>query len=220
MLTLGVYVEYVRGPFSPRRYLLLITAFGLGLMAKPMLVTLPLVLLLLDYWPLGRFPFRWQLVMEKVPLLLLSAISCMVTLSAQREALALNAPLATSSRAANALVSYVAYLGQFCWPVGLAVCYPHPAARLPIWKPSRGTGAVGVHFRGGAGRPAAAPLRARRLAVVRGDAGAGDRAAASRGAARADRYMYLPQIGLCLALTWGAAEVCRSWSRSSLARWR
>ena len=213
VLTVGVYAEYVRGPFSAARYLLLITAFALGLMAKPLLVTLPLLLLLLDYWPLGRFPFRWPLVREKVPLLLLSAISCLVTLWAQREAwVAVNASLAPSSRVANALVSYVAYLGQSCWPMGLTLFYPHPAATLPIWKIIlAGALLAGI---------SAGVLAGRRrcpyalvgwlwylgmLVPMIGLLQAGD-------AARADRHMYLPQIGLCIALTWGVAEVCRAWS--------
>ncbi len=211
VLTLGAYVEYVRSPFSPRRYLLLVAAFGLGLMAKPMLVTLPLVLLLLDYWPLDRFPWRCQLLMEKVPLLLLSASSCLVTLWAQREALTLNAPLTTSLRTANALVSYVAYLGQLCCPVGLAVYYPHPAAHLPTWKMIAALALLAC-----LSAVALASWRRRpyllvgwlwyvgMLVPVIGLLQVG-------GASRADRYMYLPQIGLCLALTWGAAEVCRSW---------
>ncbi len=132
VLTLAAYVWYVRSPFSLGRYLLLAVVFALGLMAKPMLVTLPLVLLLLDYWPLGRFaggpclnrpplsvplqpetpahgngegftrrrklletvlsrfPFPWRLVMEKLPLLLLVAVSCLLTLWAQGSAAALN----------------------------------------------------------------------------------------------------------------------------------
>jgi tetratricopeptide (TPR) repeat protein len=216
VLTLGSYVDYVRSPFSLRRYLLLIAAFALGLMAKPMLVTLPLVLLLLDYWPLRRFPLRWQLVKEKVPLLLLSACSCGVTLWAQRDALKLNASLGTSFRIANALVSYVAYLGQLCCPVGLAAYYPHPAAHLPAWKMITALAVL-------AGLFAAALANWRRrpyllvgwlwyvgmLVPVIGLLQVG-------GASRADRYTYLPQIGLCLALTWGAADVCRSWS---LRRW-
>ncbi len=182
-------------------------------MAKPILVTLPLLLLLLDYWPLGRFPFRWPLVMEKVPLLLLSAISCLVTLSAQREAwVAVNASLAASSRVANALVSYVAYLGQFCWPVGLALFYPHPAANLPIWKIIVAAALLASISAGVLAGRRRCPYALvgwlwylGMLVPVIGLLQAGD-------AARADRHMYLPQIGLCIALTWGVAEVCRSWS--------
>ena len=105
MLTLGAYVRYVRKAFSLGRYLLLVAVFALGLMAKPMLVTLPLVLLLLDYWPLGRMSFtategtpaagrgrsgrslfRTRLVLEKLPLLLLVVVSCMATIWAQGNA--------------------------------------------------------------------------------------------------------------------------------------
>ena len=93
MLTLGAYVGYVRRPFSLARYLTVVLLFALGLMAKPMLVTLPFVLLLLDYWPLGRIglPVRqgirpWRLVVEKLPLLALTAASCVATPLAQGEA--------------------------------------------------------------------------------------------------------------------------------------
>jgi tetratricopeptide (TPR) repeat protein len=212
VLTLGIYVDYVRSPFSPRRYLLLIAAFALGLMAKPMLVTLPLVLLLLDYWPLHRFPLRWQLVKEKIPLLLLSAFSCGATLWAQHEALKQNITMATSFRVANALVSYVAYLGQLCCPVGLAVYYPHPGAHLPAWKMIAALALLACFFAGALASWRRCPYvlvgwlwYMGMLAPVIGLLQVG-------GASRADRYMYLPQIGLCIALTWGAADVCRSWS--------
>jgi hypothetical protein len=92
MLTLGAYYGYARRPFSLVRYLTMAALFALGLMAKPMLVTLPFVLLLLDYWPLGRlgpppaggsFPFSWRVVVEKLPLLGLAAASCVATFFAQ-----------------------------------------------------------------------------------------------------------------------------------------
>ena len=142
ILTLAAYVHYVRHPFAWDRYLLVLGAFALGLMAKPMLVTLPFLLLLLDYWPLGRMsalklasPKTWRaLLVEKIPLLALAAASCAVTSLAQHEAIAVSERLPLSSRMANSLVSYVAYIGQFFYPAGLAVFYPHPEDGLPIWK--------------------------------------------------------------------------------------
>jgi tetratricopeptide (TPR) repeat protein len=229
MLTLAAYLHYVRHPFSWLRYLLVAAMFALGLMAKPMLVTLPFVLLLLDYWPLGRMPVsRWggsctatteatvqlspqqghaafrRLIAEKLPLLILAAASCIVTSFAQDPSIAVSKYLPISARIANALVSYVDYLGQFFYPVGLAAFYPHPESGLPIWKVA---GALLVL----AGISAAAWIGRRRcpyllvgwlwyvgmLVPVIGLVQVGDQA-------RADRYTYLPQIGLVIALVWGA----------------
>ena len=173
MLTLAAYVSYARRPFSLVRYLTVVALFALGLMAKPMLVTLPFVLLLLDYWPLRRFaaggqpigsrasgfptgsrpPARelaigvpqrelgnevhstvaWRLVIEKLPLLALSAASCVVTPLVQAKTVARLDFIPLWSRIANALVSYVAYARQLFFP-GLGVFYPHPGATLPLWK--------------------------------------------------------------------------------------
>ena len=160
VLTLAAYVRFVRRPFSLGRYLLLVIVFALGLMAKQSLVTLPFVLLLLDYWPLrrwsdspllnrtpqrtpppclggkvaghanrlesllGRFPLGWQLVLEKVPLFLLAATSSMAAVWAASQVLAPIERLPLWWRIGNALISYVAYLGQFFYPLGLAAFYP------------------------------------------------------------------------------------------------
>ena len=110
------------------RYALVLVFFCLGLMAKPMLVTLPFVLLLLDYWPLGRWRrggAGW-LIVEKLPLLALAAASCAVTLWAQTEALEKLEVHSMDYRAANALVSYGRYLLATLWPANLAVYYPPP----------------------------------------------------------------------------------------------
>jgi protein O-mannosyl-transferase len=241
MLTLAAYLHYVRHPFSWRRYLLVIAMFVLGLMSKPMLVTLPFVLLLLDYWPLGRLTDKplaasharwsgsctatpgatvqlspqqevshapWQrLIAEKLPLLLLAVASSAVTSAAQQQALVPVDVVPVSSRIANALVSYVAYLGQFFYPVGLAAFYPHPQDGLPTWKIAAAAVAL-------IAISAAALLAWRRfpyffvgwfwyvgmLVPVIGIVQVGSQA-------MADRYTYLPQIGLCIALAWGAAAV-------------
>ena len=134
MLTLGAYAGYVRRPFSLVRYSLIIFLFALGLMAKPMLVTMPFVLLLLDYWPLGRMALSWRLAVEKLPLLALSAASCVITPLAQGEAMVPSESIPFPVRVANALISYVAYLGQFFYPAGLAVFYPHRIGNLPTWQ--------------------------------------------------------------------------------------
>ena len=194
--------------------------FALGLMAKPMLVTLPFVLLLLDYWPLWRFtncldkplaashatPVS-RLIVEKIPLLMMAGGSCMVTSAAQHNALVPVDVVPVSSRLANALVSYVAYIGQFFYPAGLAVFYPHPQDGLPTWK-------IAVAAAVLVGIPVAALLAWRRLPYlfvgwfwyvgmlvpVIGVVQVGSQA-------MADRYTYLPQIGLCIAIVWGAAAV-------------
>src|SRR5215471_15774761 len=119
-------------------------AVVLGLMSKPMLVTLPFVLLLLDYWPLGRIKAHRSntgrqllgLVLEKIPLIALSAISSIVTFLAQRGAIGWTEQLPVSERVGNAFVAYVIYIRQMFWPADLAVFYPHPENRLPIWEVS------------------------------------------------------------------------------------
>jgi tetratricopeptide (TPR) repeat protein len=231
MLTLGAYLHYVRHPFSWGRYLLVIAMFALGLMAKPMLVTLPFVLLLLDYWPLGRFSRCGgadilvcrenrrnsgrqeclpHLIVEKLPLLLLAGASCVVTSAAQQKALVPVDIVPISSRIANALVSYVAYIGQFFCPTGLALFYPYPGGGVPIWMAATALAVL-------AGVSVAALLAWRRLPYlfvgwfwylgmlvpVIGVVQVGSQA-------MADRYTYLPQIGLCIAVTWGAAAVGRT----------
>ena len=212
VLTLGAYVWYVRSTFSWRRYLLLTALFALGLMAKPMLVTLPFVLLLLDYWPLGRMgSHRRQIVIEKLPLLVLAAACCAITLWVQGEAVLPDERLPFCWRAANALVSYVAYVGQLFCPMGLAVFYPHPGAHLPLWKVA-GAAVLLVSI-----SAAAVSCRRRAPYVLVGwlwyvgmlvpvvglvQVGAQE---------MADRYTYLPQIGLCISLAWLAAAACRHW---------
>jgi tetratricopeptide (TPR) repeat protein len=146
-LALGAYDWYVRRP-NVGRYLAVALFFALGLMAKPMVITLPFVLLLLDYWPLERFSFdsdssgstglgfRWRLVLEKVPLLLLSLASAAVTIYAQRSAGAIGsvAILPIDVRIKNAIASYLDYISKAAWPAKLAVFYPHPENALPLGK--------------------------------------------------------------------------------------
>jgi hypothetical protein len=140
LLAIGAYVWYARKP-DWRRYLLVFAMFALGLMAKPMVITLPFVLLLLDYWPLERFAIRSsgderfsKLLLEKVPLLLLSAASAWVTLVAQHAAVRSVEQLSLTIRAENAVVSYSLYLWKMVWPARLAALYPHPANTLPMWQ--------------------------------------------------------------------------------------
>ncbi len=223
MLTLGAYVRYTDAP-SGRRYAAVVSLLAFGLMAKAMLVTVPMVLLLLDYWPLGRLGGRptttlparprktvGRLVVEKLPLLALVAASSVVTFIAQRQGGALKGleavPLAT--RLQNALVSYVDYLRAATWPTDLGMFYPFPSS-VP-WASVAAAGVILAAFTAGA------LLLARRvpavlvgwlwflgmLVPVIGLVQIGDQA-------RADRYMYLPMIGLTIAVAWGAVALAGS----------
>src|SRR6185295_6017415 len=136
LLALRTYVAYVRRPAS-WRYLTTTALFAAGLMSKPMLVTFPFLLLLLDYWPLGRVPTStWRrLVIEKLPLFALSAASCVVTFVAQSRGGAVmgTARSPMLERAANAMTSYVAYASKTFWPVDLAPLYPYDARSIRWW---------------------------------------------------------------------------------------
>ena len=154
MLTLGAYIRYVRKPSSLPRKLLVALLFALGLMSKPMLVTTPFVLLLLDYWPLHRFaqlsstkdgvrPDHWwgrlsvpgRLVQEKIPLLVLSAVSCVLTPLAQKAYYIRQAgALPLMQRVPNALVACVRYVWQMIYPLHLATHYPRHATRLSLME--------------------------------------------------------------------------------------
>jgi protein O-mannosyl-transferase len=213
MLTLGAYVRYARLPWSWARYGLVMFLYALGLMCKPMLVTLPLVLLLLDYWPLQRVEPRKLsgLVLEKLPLLALSAASCVATLLAQTGAIQSNESLSLPLRFANALATCVIYLGQMVYPAGLAPFYPYPHDGLPTWEVAlAGTLLAGL---------SAVALWQRRkqpwmlvgwlwyllmLLPVVGVMQVG-------GQSHADRYTYLPQIGIYMAVAWLAAEWGAKW---------
>ncbi len=223
MLTLGAYAGYVRHPRSPGRYGLVMLMLALALMSKPMVVTLPFVLLLLDYWPLNRFnlpaaggragpataPGKFflppRLIAEKIPLLALSGAICAATLFAQKEAIP---PLPLSLRIGNALISYVVYLKEMIYPAGLAVYYPYPESGLPAWKIIAAFILLLIISAG------AVALRRRQpwflfgwlwylgmLVPVIGLIQSGLRA-------QADRYTYLPQIGLYVLAAWAAANWC------------
>ena len=211
MLTLAAYAVYARRP-GVLRYVLVAVPFALGLMAKSMLVTLPFVLLLLDCWPLRRRAAEaapaLRLLLEKVPLLLLAAASGAVTLLAQRQGGEANPVGELPLRLENAAVSYVAYLGKTLWPDGLVPFYPFPTHPYPVWQ-------VAGAFLLLVGISAGCLLLARRapylavgwlwflgtlvpvigLVQVLG------------GFARADRYTYVPLIGVFLMGVWGAADL-------------
>ncbi len=219
MATLAVYAWYALRP-GPWRYGLLLLVFLLGLMAKPMIVTLPFVLLLLDAWPLrrdeatlgivGRREFSrasWTgLVLEKVPLLAISAGFSILAYHAEFRAGALGSGAAypLADRIANALVSYAAYLRQFFWPAGLAPFYPHPgqwpagqvllsgavlaAVSIAVFALARRRPWLGVGWLWYLGT----------LVPVSGLIQIGN-------IAMADRFMYIPLIGPAIMLAWGAS---------------
>jgi tetratricopeptide (TPR) repeat protein len=210
ILTIAAYARYARRSGSFARYGLVLLLFALGLMCKPMLVTLPGVLLLLDYWPLQRMKTRKlsALVLEKLPLLALSAASCAATLLAQHKAIESTGSFTLPLRLGNALVAAMIYLGQMVWPAGLAVFYPYPSVQhWPAWEVALAGMLLAVLSW------VACQLRRTQpwlltgwlwyLVMLLPVAGIIQVGAQSH----ADRYTYLPQIGLYMALTWLAAKL-------------
>ena len=215
LLALAAYGWYRRDR-SLGRYLAVAALFALALAAKPMVVTLPLLLLLWDYWPLQRLasssgdgPTFLQLTVEKIPLLALSAFSSWITVYAQRSGGALGSTelLPLSQRIGNAIYSYAVYIGKGIWPTGLAVFYPHPEGSLAPWKILTAgllillLTALAWHYRNRhrylltgwlwylvAMVPMIGVVQVGRQAM-------------------ADRYAYLPFVGLFIIAVWGGAEV-------------
>jgi protein O-mannosyl-transferase len=230
LLTLWAYLRYAAQP-GWARYLLTMVFFILGLMAKAILVTLPFVLLLLDCWPLGRLePGSWfvvrgsssprppddpashlRLLLEKVPLLVCAGLWVLITFLGQKadESVASLTALSLPDRLANAVISYARYLGKTFVPIDLAVLYPHPGhwgfwKVLPAglllglvslavwrWRRSQPWWLVGWCWFVGTLVPVIGLVQLGRQAM-------------------ADRFTYLPQIGLWIALVWGLAELARS----------
>ncbi|MGZ6291132.1 MAG: tetratricopeptide repeat protein [Syntrophales bacterium] len=253
MLTMGSYVFYVEKP-GVKKYLLTLFFFALGLMAKPMLVTLPFVLLLLDYWPLGRIRFNhssdvpkiseskkekkrarkissqakgkelspsdqsllwqrlWPVFREKVPFFALSAISSIVTAIGQQEVGAMESLeiLPIGARIGNALISYMRYIGMTIYPHGLAVFYPH-AGTPPLWEVLLTAAfvliATLVIIRWAAKMPYLAMgwlWYLGTLVPVIGIIQVGMQS-------MADRYTYIPVIGLFVATAWAVPDIARNW---------
>ncbi|MGA2424633.1 MAG: tetratricopeptide repeat protein [Terriglobales bacterium] len=213
LLTIAAYGGYARRP-GWKKYLVVVGAFALALMSKPMAVSLPLVLLLLDYWPLERYeelPLRrrWaRLLMEKLPLFLMSAASSAVTIVAQRSGgtvVGISA-LPLSVRLENTIVSYVAYMGKTFWPAKLAVFYPHPEHSLP-WPDVVAAAVIlaaitmaVLYFHGVRYLAMGWFLFVVTLIPVIGIVQVGHQA-------MADRYAYIPCIGLFIIIAWGLSDV-------------
>ena len=208
ILTLVAYVDYVQKP-SLGRYCVILVSYALGYLSKPMVVTLPVILLLLDYWPLDRWNERWKLIREKVPLFVMAIAGGVMTLINQYNIGVLGSlehfPLQT--RVSSTIWSYGTYLTKIFWPMRLAVFYPHPGNSLPwtlvcfeavlllvvtgillLLSRQYRYLAVGWFWFGIA------------VAPVSGLMQAGDHA-------MADRYMYVPAIGIFIAVVWGLSDV-------------
>lgn len=221
LVAVGLYARYARNR-TGKNYALVALAFALALMSKPMAVTLPAIFLLLDYWPLQRIAIpaagvsgesflarATQLIVEKIPFFLMTLISCVVTFIAQKRGSAMGnlARLPFSERAANAAYSYVKYISKLFWPNPLAYFYPHPGANLSMWKVVVAClvlVAVTIFVW---------KLRSKRYLVfgwglflvtlvpVVGLVQVGMQG-------MADRYAYVPFIGLFIMLVWGLADLC------------
>ena len=230
LLTIAAYVAFVRRR-GVGRYVLVLLTYGFGLMSKPMLVTLPVILLLLDYWPLRRLdtvaakggeggfrPPIMELVWEKSPLVLLAFLSSVITYAAQRswEAMAPLNTIPLTQRISNAVVSAVVYLGKTLYPISLAIFYPHPSS-VGESVPALAL-IASLSVLAGLTALALVQWRARpwitvgwlwfliTLSPVIGVVQIGSQAMAAR-------YMYVPHIGLFIALTWSmpaAAGIFRS----------
>lgn len=222
MLALLAYIRYVQCPKFVT-YLWVVVFFAMGLLAKPMLVTLPFVFLLLDFWPLGRTRLCHcslvasttskikTLVSEKLPLFVFSALACTVTYIVQQKGGAVTSteqfPLGI--RIENALVAYVAYIGKMIWPQKLAVFYPRPVAMLPTWQVI-GAGiflaaVTSIVIIASRGKPYLATgwfWYLGTLVPVIGIVQVGAQA-------MADRYTYIPLIGLFVMIAWGIPDLVK-----------
>ena len=225
LLTIAAYIRYAdfgelsRGE-KPKagRYMVLLLVYGLCILTKPTVVVVPFVLLLLDFWPLRRITRNTirRLIIEKIPLFFLAALLCVVTVFAQKSGGVIKTMphFAFQYRLENAIVSYISYLFKMAYPVNLAVFYPHPGPRIALWQPLLALIALavitGLVFYFG---------RRRRylitgwlwyvgtLVPVIGLIQVG-------GQAMADRYMYLPMVGLLIIIAEAMSEIIRKWRYS------
>jgi len=229
LLAIMAYGWYAKRP-SIGRYVSVTLLYVLGLLAKPQVITFPFVLLLWDYWPLQRFRSQkdadeklrfapasfWRLLLEKVPLIVLSAVEAVITIRAQHHALQdAQESYAFPVRVANALVAYARYVGHAIWPVHLSPAYPHPGNTLPIWQVVAAAAFLLLVSL------LAVILRRKYLLVgwlwflgilvpMIGVVQVGDQA-------MADRYAYIPFIGLFWIGAWSLAEAAEHWRISP--RW-
>src|SRR5579871_1784143 len=219
LATLGAYGWYTVKP-EWKRYLAVAGLFACALASKPMAVTLPFALLLLDYWPLGRtgqsnssngisspYSSLTTLILEKIPLFSMSAAASVITVIAQKAAGATRSgpDFSFTIRLENAIVSYATYVWKIFWPAHLAPIYPHPGANLAAWQ-------IGISAILLLALTAAVFLSRRKYLIVGwlwflgnlfptiGLIQVGDQA-------MADRFVYISEIGLLVLFVWGAAEI-------------
>lgn len=233
LLTTWAYVQFVQGRGDKARarrwYIVALACFALGLMSKPMLVTLPFTLLLLDFWPLRRMsfgpadggrglqlPFR-SLLLEKIPFFFLTVASSLTTFLVQRSegAVADTQVFPVGLRVANAFISYVRYLGKTFWPDDLMIFYPYPET-WPVWQSALAAAVIVFISVAVLWKAKAVPFLAvgwfwfiGTLVPVIGLVQVGIQS-------MADRYMYVPLIGLSIMMAWGLGPVLHS--RLMLAR--
>lgn len=224
MLTLLAYARYVtefkvQSPKSKVWYGVALVCFALGLLSKPMLVTLPFVLLLVDYWPLGRImdlgksegnSWSWKriswLALEKIPFFALAIVSSVVTFLVQRKGGAVSSSISLGARIANALVSYLRYTEKVLWPHNLSVLYPHPGSWPVGWIAGAAAFLIAVSIcvvllgRNRPYLPVGWFWFLGTLVPVIGLVQVGVQS-------MADRYTYVPAIGLFVMAAWGAAEL-------------
>ena len=231
LMTMWAYIHYAEKP-NVKRYSLVILFFILGLMSKAMLVTLPFVLLLLDFWPLRRLKFGWErgsnealekniakksevskLVFEKTPLFLFTIGLSIITFIAQKSLGAMNQGenLTFSTRVTNAMVSYLEYLEKMIWPRGLSIFYPHPGNTLAGWKGILccialvGISIISIRLIRKAPYFAVGWLwYLGTLVPVIGIVQVGRQA-------MADRYAYIPLVGIFIIVAWGVPELLSKW---------
>ena len=224
MLTMHAYLRYVKTP-GKTNYSLVMLVFVLGLMAKPMLVTLPLVLLLLDYWPLKRFelvkadrPKFFSLVLEKIPLISLAAVSSVITFLVQKAGGAVSDMnnISLYMRISNAIVSYGTYIWKMFFPARLALFYPHQGPGLGFWRviimaillititvwavriaKTKAYVIIGWLWYLGT------------LVPVIGIVQVG-------GQSMADRYTYIPYIGLFIVIGWALSDITAKWKQQKI----
>jgi tetratricopeptide (TPR) repeat protein len=225
LLTMSAYLRYVKRP-GVGRYLLTLLVFVLGLMAKPMLVTLPFVLLLLDYWPLERIKHFnrqviYHLIWEKIPFIVLSVIFSIITFFTQqsREAIVSVAEINLKIRLLNALISYVKYIEKMFWPSGLTFFYPHPYENISFIYAALSAVflLVVTIFVIRTGRNHRYLVTGwfwylGTLIPVIGLVQVGVHA-------WADRYSYITLTGLFIIIAWGIPELLEKWNYRKFAVW-
>jgi tetratricopeptide (TPR) repeat protein len=230
LLMIFAYYRYVKMPCL-KNYLLVIIFLSLGLMAKPMIVTFPFVLLLLDFWPLKRFHYKnnyflqsertnyygskgiFRLILEKIPLFIPVVISCILTFLAQKSEGAVKAleALSLKTRISNAFVSYVSYVSKAIWPSKLGIFYPHPENALSAWTIIGAVLLIAVAVLLSLRTLKKYPYIAVGLFWYLGTLVPAIGLVQVGAQAMADRYTYIPLIGIFIIVAWGVSDLCKKW---------